>query len=261
MKIIDSPSLRSLGNRQLRFYLTNASPCPYLDGQIERKVFTNLATHDAEHLHDALTQSGFRRSQNIAYRPACPGCNACKATRLPVADFTRSKRWRRVWNKNSSLMRFPRRPVATREQFRLLKTYLDARHENGGMTQMDLRDYVAMVEGSPIPSVIFEYREGDDIDSPLIAVAIADVLRDGLSMVYSFFDPAWTKNGLGNFIILDHIEHARQLGLDYVYMGYWVHGSQKMGYKSDFRPLEVLDGEEWTAIEELEKKIGMGTTE
>ena len=97
MKIIDSPSVRGLGHRQLRFYLINASPCPYLDGQIERKVFTNLATEDADNLHDALSHSGFRRSQNIAYRPACPACNACRATRLPVADFEPKKRWRRVW--------------------------------------------------------------------------------------------------------------------------------------------------------------------
>lgn len=248
MKIIDSPSVRGLGHRQLRFYLTNASPCPYLDGQIERKVFTNLATEDADNLHDALSHSGFRRSQNIAYRPACPACNACRATRLPVADFEPKKRWRRVWNKNKHFIRTPRQPIATREQFRLLKTYLDHRHEDGGMTQMDLRDYVAMVEGSPVSSVIFEYRESDAEDAPLVAAAITDVLKDGLSMVYSFFDPTRASQGIGNFIILDHIEQARALGLDYVYMGYWVEGSPKMGYKADFRPLEVLYGDEWRIL-------------
>ena len=250
MKISESPAIKGLGARQLRFYMTNPAPCPYLENQTERKVFTNLAVPDADHLHDALSHGGFRRSQSIAYRPACANCNACRATRVPVADFTMSKRWRRVWNKNSSLIRTPRRPTATREQYRLLKTYLDGRHADGGMAQMDLRAYVAMVEGSPVPSVIFEYREGDEIDSPLIAAALCDVLKDGLSMVYSFFNPDLRDRGIGNYIILDHIAYARELGLNYVYMGYWVDGSPKMGYKADYRPLEVLDGDEWHILED-----------
>ena len=249
MKITDSPSVRGIGNRQLRFYLTNPAPCPYLEGQVERKVFTNLAVHDAESLHDALSHSGFRRSQAIAYRPTCPSCNACRATRVPVADFTLSKRWRRVQSKNKALTRFPKRPSATREQFRLLKRYLSSRHDDGGMSEMNLRDYVAMIEGSPVPSIVFEYRESPDDDAPLIAVAIADVLKDGLSMVYSFFDPDLSDRSLGSYIILDHIEHARELSLDFVYMGYWVQGSPKMGYKANFQPIEVLDGDEWHILE------------
>ena len=221
--------------------------CVYLSGRADRtESLPNLATEDADNLHDALSHSGFRRSQNIAYRPACPACNACRATRLPVADFEPKKRWRRVWNKNKHFIRTPRQPIATREQFRLLKTYLDHRHEDGGMTQMDLRDYVAMVEGSPVSSVIFEYRESDR-GRPARGLTITDV-QDGLSMVYSFFDPTRASQGIGNFIILDHIEQARALGLDYVYMGYWVEGSPKMGYKADFRPLEVLYGDEWRIL-------------
>lgn len=249
MKIIDSPAVKGIANRQLRFYMTNPAPCPYLDGQMERKVFTNLAVRDAEQLHDGLSHSGFRRSQSIAYRPACSQCSACRATRIPVAKFKPSKRWRRVLSKNADLIRTPQRPTATREQYRLLKTYLDGRHANGGMANMDLRDYVSMVEGSPVPSVIFEYRQGTEHDSPLLGAALVDVLRDGLSMVYSFFDPDLADRGFGNFMILDHIAYARELDLPYVYMGYWVDGSPKMGYKADFRPLEVLDGDEWRILD------------
>lgn len=251
MKISDSPSVQGLLKRQIRFYLTNYSPCPYLPGQVERKVFTNLSVDDAEDLHDALTHSGFRRSQNIAYRPACEACRACRATRVPVATFSHSKRWKRVWNKNADFIRTARPPTATREQYRLLMRYLNSRHQDGGMSDMSLADYVAMVEGSPVPSVIFEYRDSDADDAPLRAVAIADVLRDGLSMVYSFFDPDFAQRSIGSFLILDHIEHARSLNLPYVYLGYWVNGSEKMNYKAEFRPLEVLDGDTWRDIQEL----------
>lgn len=250
MKIIDSPAVRGIANRQLRFYMTNPAPCPYLDGQVERKVFTNLAVRESEILHDALSHSGFRRSQSIAYRPACTSCNACRATRIPVDQFKLSKRWRRVVNKNSALIRSPQRATATREQYRLLKRYLNSRHANGGMSSMDLRDYVAMIEGSPVPTVMFEYRESSDLDAPLVAAALVDVLKDGLSMVYSFFDPDVASRGIGNYLILDHISYAKELNLPFVYMGYWVDGSPKMGYKADFRPLEVLDGDEWRVLED-----------
>lgn len=253
MKINDSPKARELLNRKIRFYLTNPSPCPYLPDRVERKVFTNLDVDEAEDLHELLSHNGFRRSQSIVYRPACPSCSLCRPTRVPVDDFTPSKRWRRVKNKNRGLVRTPSPPHASREQYELLKTYLDSRHAEGGMADMSLRDYVSMVEGSPVPSVIFEYRDGPEDDAPLIAAAIADVLRDGLSMVYSFFNPAFSDRSLGNYIILDHIDHARELGLPYVYLGYWVSGSQKMGYKANFRPLEVLDGDTWRAIQDVQE--------
>ena len=215
---------------------------------MERKVFTNLAVPDADLLHDGLSHSGFRRSQSIAYRPACTACSACRATRVLVDEFKQTKRWKRVAKKNGAMLRTPKRPIATREQYRLLKTYLDGRHADGGMSDMGLRDYVAMVEGSPVPSVVFEYREGDELDSPLIAAAIVDILKDGLSMVYSFFNPELADRGIGNYIILDHIAYAQELGLPYVYLGYWVDGSPKMSYKASFQPMEVLDGDEWRLL-------------
>lgn len=260
MKITESPSIEGVGNRRLRFYLTNPSPCPYLEGKKERKVFTNLAVEDSHVLHDALSQSGFRRSQSIAYRPACAQCSACRPTRVLVDEFTPTKRWKRVLNKNQNLERRAFRPTATREQYRLLKAYLQNRHLGGGMAQMSYREYVAMLESSPIPTVVFEYREKDVPDAPLVAVAIADVLRDGLSMVYTGFDPAFRANSIGNYLILDHIEYARELGLKYVFLGYWVHGSEKMNYKADFRPMEVFHKEEWLPIEEVERELGIGRT-
>ena len=240
---------RLMSSPHLRFYLTGASPCPYLPGRIERKVFTNLKNANALALNDALTHSGFRRSQNVAYRPACQDCAACVSARLPVGEFELTRRWRRVLNRNASLVRHPTEARATREQFALLQRYLDSRHAGGGMADMDFSDYVTMVQDTPVHTVLFEYREGgsggDASDGRLIACALTDVMADGLSMVYSFFDPDLDRRSLGSFLILDHIRYAQELEAGFVYLGYWVEGSPKMDYKADFRPLELLRADGW----------------
>ncbi len=242
--------------RRMKFYLTSPQPCPYLPGKFERKVFANLAVDGAVGLNDSLTRSGFRRSQTIAYRPACKTCVACRSVRIDVAAFQMSKRWRRVLARNDELEREANPARATREQFRLLKRYLDRRHPGGGMTDMEIRDYAGMVDASPVHTAVFEYRNrlnnkpGDD--GALQAAALTDVLRDGLSMVYSFYRPELTERSVGSFMVLDHVRLALELGLPYVYLGYWVRGSVKMGYKSDFTPLEVFDGESWRPLREEE---------
>lgn len=251
MKFNDSPFAQEVLHQKVRFYLTQTGPCPYLEGQVERKVFTSLEVEKANSLHDLLSYNGFRRSQTIAYRPACPKCKACRATRVPVDDFTMSKRWRRVWNRNSDLVRSDHPTITTDEQFALLSRYLETRHKDGGMSDMDAHDYASMVEDAPVSSIVIEYRHGNAPDAPLIAAAIADVLNDGLSMVYSFFDPDFADRSLGSYIILDHIAQARKLGLSFVYLGYWVSGSRKMDYKAQFRPLQVLDGDAWRDIQDL----------
>ena len=237
--------------RGIKFYLTSPAPCPYLPDRNERKVFANLAVDGAAPLNDSLTRNGFRRSQTIAYRPACKSCSACMSVRIDVEKFNWSRRWRKLENKNSDLIRMPTRAVATREQFRLLKKYLNYRHEDGGMNDMEIRDYAGMVDASPVKTVVFEYRKpplyNNDYGA-LTAAALTDVLRDGLSMVYSFFTPSDPKRSLGAYMILSHVRLAEELGLPYVYLGYWVKGSEKMDYKADFKPLEVFDGSEWTPL-------------
>lgn len=239
--------------RKMKFYLTSPQPCPYLPGKMERKVFANLAVDSAVNLNDSLTRSGFRRSQTIAYRPACKTCNACRSVRIDVRGFNWNKRWKRVLAHNERLEREPCHPRATREQFRLLKRYLHNRHPGGGMTEMEIRDYAGMVDASPVRTVVFEYRNRQmtDLreDAALQAAALTDVLRDGLSMVYSFYRPELSKRSVGAFMVLDHIRLATELDLPYVYLGYWVKGSEKMGYKSDFMPLEVYDADGWRPLE------------
>ena len=242
--------------RKMKFYLTSPQPCPYLPGRMERKVFANLAVDGAVDLNDSLTRSGFRRSQTIAYRPACKACGACRSVRIDVAAFKMSRRWRKVLARNAVMEREASTARATREQFRLLKRYLDVRHPGGGMTDMEIRDYAGMVDASPVETVVFEYRNrleaGSGDDGALQAAALTDVLRDGLSMVYSFYRPELADRSVGSFMVLDHVRLALELDLPYVYLGYWVRGSDKMGYKADFTPLEVFDGETWRPLREEE---------
>jgi len=237
--------------RQLRFFMTAVAPCPYLPGMTERKVFANLPFSDGAHVNDELTHAGFRRSQNIAYRPACEGCDACVSVRLPVPEFAPTRTQRRIIARNADLSRDLVEAEATTEQFELLKRYLATRHPGGGMTDMTWADYVSMVEDTAVRTHLIEYRlpSSDGGPGDLVAVTLADLLSDGLSMVYSFFDPAMEKRSLGVFAILDHVRQAATVRLPFVYLGYWVQGSTKMDYKANFRPMEVLRPPGWMRLE------------
>ena len=228
-----------------QFFLTPGGPCPYLPGRTERKVFARLGGNLAQPLSEALTHSGFRRSQSIAYRPACEGCSACVSVRVKADQFAASRNQKRILKRSDDLVRTEVQAEATREQFALLRTYLDSRHPGGGMSDMGLFDYVAMVEETPVDTRIIEYR---DAGGALLACALTDRLKDGLSMVYSFFHPGEEARSLGTYMILDHVRAAREAGLPYVYLGYWVRGSEKMDYKIRFAPLEALGQNGWEPL-------------
>jgi arginine-tRNA-protein transferase len=239
-----------------QFYLTAPSPCPYLPSREERKVFTHLVGERAPELNDLLTHGGFRRSQSIAYRPACEGCRACVSVRVVVDDFQPSRNMRRILQRNQDMIGEMRIAVPTSEQYSVFRSYLDSRHREGGMADMTVLDYAMMVEDSHVETRIVEYRErGPDSfingrgAGDLLAVALTDVLVDGLSMVYSFFETDLRDRSLGTFMILDHIARARRMGLPYVYLGYWVEGSRKMDYKARFLPQERLAPDGWKRTE------------
>ncbi|MFC6498197.1 arginyltransferase [Gemmobacter lanyuensis] len=231
-----------------QFYVTAPQPCPYLDGRMERKLFTALQGDHAQRLNDALSKQGFRRSQNVLYRPSCAECSACLSARIRVADFEPNRTQRRVLRRNADLRRNATSPWATEDQYALFRRYLDHRHADGGMADMDIFEFAAMIEETPIRSRVIEYSrpaQGDEQGRPLAAVSLTDVFDDGLSMVYSFYDPALLEHSLGTFLILDHVQIAREAGLPYVYLGYWVPGSRKMGYKARFNALEIYKGGQW----------------
>ncbi|MDB5429649.1 MAG: arginyl-tRNA--protein transferase [Caulobacter sp.] len=244
-----------LPQRQLRFFLTAPSPCPYLPGREERKVFAHLPLSEGPTVNDSLTQVGFRRSQNIAYRPACESCNACTSARIPAGEYVFSRSERRVVARNDDLERHLVEAEATLEQFELLRRYLTTRHADGGMAEMTWPDYVAMVEDTAVRTQIIEYRTRSQDRGPgdLVACILVDVMTDGLSLVYSFYDPGLTRRSLGSFIILDHVIQACLLGLPYVYLGYWVPGAEKMAYKARFSPLEVLKPGGWMLLSARER--------
>lgn len=233
-----------------QFYVTAPQPCPYLSDRVERKLFTALQGEDAQLLNDSLSKQGFRRSQNVLYRPSCADCAACLSARIRVADFRPSRTQRRILRRNDGLRRSANSPWATEEQYDLFRTYLDSRHADGGMADMDIFEFAAMIEETPIRSRVVEYGlpDSDTERADLMAVCLTDVLDDGLSMVYSFYDPTDRSRSLGTYAILDHVEIAREAGLPYVYLGYWVPGSAKMGYKSRFGALEIYKGGRWQPL-------------
>ncbi|MFD1694657.1 arginyltransferase [Roseibium aestuarii] len=242
-----------------QFYLTAPAPCPYLEGRQERKVFTHLVGNHAPALNDVLTQGGFRRSQNIAYRPACEACRACISVRIRVDDFRWTKSFRRIRAKTRHIIGAQLPPAPSAEQYDLFKTYLHSRHEHGGMSDMSVLDYAMMVEDTHVETLVVEYRhKGPDSfltgtgTGPLLGVALTDRLSDGLSMVYSFYDPDQRDLSLGTVMILDHVERAQRLGLPYVYLGYWVNGSPKMAYKARFQPQEHLGPDGWVEVSDSE---------
>ena len=240
-----------LGTRFPQFYLTQPTPCPSLPGRRERKVFTKLQGPLSRQIHESLARVGFRRSQNIAYRPACDGCNACISVRILVDEFAPSKSFRRILAANEDLRSSVVDPLAHESHYYLLKSYLDARHQGGGMSAMGILDYVAMIEDTTVDTHIVEYRlpPTHPRDSgQLIGCALTDGMSDGFSMVYSFFDPAFSRRSLGAYMVLHHVERARSLGLPYVYLGYLVDGCRKMAYKGRFQPLEMHGPDGWTRV-------------
>jgi arginyl-tRNA--protein-N-Asp/Glu arginylyltransferase len=235
-----------------QFFLTAPSPCPYVEGQFERKVFTHLVGDKAPEMNDLLTQGGFRRSQNIAYRPACESCRACVSVRILANEFKLTRNMRKVVQRNADLIGAMHDAEPSTEQFSLFRAYLDSRHRKGGMSDMTVLDYAMMVEDTHVDTKVIEYRKrGPDSfitgkgQGELIAVALTDKMADGVSMVYSYYNPELADRSLGTFMILDHIARTRALGLPHVYLGYWVNGSRKMDYKVRFAPQEHLGPKGW----------------
>jgi arginine-tRNA-protein transferase len=235
--------------RAPQFYVTAPQECPYLKNETERKLFTSLSGSDAQVLNNALSTQGFRRSQNVLYRPSCADCSACLSARIPVAHFSFSKSEKRVIRRNNSLIREIKAPWATSEQYELFKRYVNNRHEKGGMSGMSETEFASMVEETCVKTILTEYSTPDHINSTIKAISITDVIEDGLSMVYSFYEPKLPELSLGRYMILDHINLAKEMDLPYLYLGYWVKGSKKMDYKSQYSPIEIFTNGKWSLLQ------------
>lgn len=227
------------------FFATSTMPCPYVEGQRERKLVVELFARGAPEFYNALSRAGFRRSHSLAYRPACPSCARCVPVRIPVADFIASRSLRRIRNLNRDLTASTSLARADHDQFRLFQRYQHSRHAESDMAAMTYGDYRAMVEDTPLATVVVRLR---DADGALYGACLTDVLDDGVSAVYSFYNPTESKRGLGTMLILSLVDEARRRQLPYVYLGYWIAESPKMAYKARFRPLEALHADGWHRI-------------
>lgn len=236
----------------IKFYLTTPQTCPYLGDRFERKIFTTLNDLNANALNEALTHAGFRRSQNIAYRPSCDMCSKCVSVRVDVKNFEFDKKWRRIIGKNKMIVATECLPIATEERYALLTQYLNSRHLNQGMSGMNGEDFIAMIEECVESTKIYDYRLGEDCELgkkwQLVGCCLIDDLSDGRSLVYSFFDTDMAQQSLGTFIILDQIIQTRLAHKPYAYLGYLIDGCDKMEYKARFKPLEALGLQGWGKI-------------
>jgi arginyl-tRNA--protein-N-Asp/Glu arginylyltransferase len=225
-------------------FLSMPHPCSYLPGKTAATLFIDPRFPLDRDRYGAFTRLGFRRSGDLIYRPHCAGCVACVPVRIPVGRFNASRSQRRLWKRNLDIEILPRPSVFVHEHFELYLRYQAARHPGGGMDDPDPLKYMNFLTGRRVETIFYEMRRADR----LLGVAVVDRLDDGLSAVYTFYEPAEAARGLGTFAVLWEIQCARSAGLEWVYLGYWIAESRKMAYKANFRPLEAYRNGHWTEL-------------
>mgnify|MGYP002395199809 CR=1 FL=1 len=233
--------------RDIKVFTTFPHDCSYLQGQEATTLFIDPRQRVSEALYTQLSLLGFRRSGDHIYRPHCARCSACIAARVPVRDFTMSRSQRRVWQRNRDLTLETCSAIFDDESYDLYSRYIKGRHADGDMYPPDRDQYQSFLNNGLGCTRYFKLRK----DEQLIAVLVCDEMLDGLSAIYTFYDPDEHQRSLGTYAVLVEIEQARQRQLDYLYLGYWIQDCHKMNYKSKFQPLELLLGGEWQRHEQL----------
>ena len=232
----------TVSDSPITFYRTETMPCPYLTGQTERNIFTELKQINSKNHHETLTRAGFRRSQKIIYRPSCPTCSSCVPIRIVAKQFSANRSERRIIKRNNELNVKFIEPIATKEHYHIFNSYQKIRHKEGEMASMKYQDFKDMVEISDVDTKLLEFRTELGI---LVAGCIVDRISDAYSAVYSYYDPKEQNRSLGNFMILWLTNEASKIGLSYVYLGYWIKNCNKMAYKTRYKPIEILGSTGW----------------
>ena len=241
MNTLNSPAVA------LRFYQTLPHACSYLDDQEASTLFLDPQQTVTAEIYDALTQLGFRRSGQHLYRPQCDACNACQSVRVRVADFKPSRQQNRAFKRNQDLSWKLVPTDFNQEHYQLYERYLNSRHADGDMYPPSEEQFKNFLLVNQRWSNLVEFR---DPDGKLVAVAAVDQLQDGLSAIYTFFDPEEKDSSLGVFAILWQLKQASVMQLPYVYLGYWIKACRKMNYKQDYQPLEILNKQVWQPFNE-----------
>lgn len=229
---------------QLRFFATPPHACSYLEDRRATTLFVDPAAEIDNDLYSSLSALGFRRSGRHVYRPHCEGCNACIPVRIPAAEFVPRRAQRRIRRRNADLEVRITEPRLTEENYALYARYIAARHADGDMYPPSPDQFRSFLLCEWSDTLFAEFRA----DGELIAVAVTDQVSDGLSAIYTFYDPDQGHRSPGVLAILWQIEHARTLGRTHLYLGYWIRQCQKMSYKTDYRPLEMFVGERWIRV-------------
>ncbi|MDH5257546.1 MAG: arginyltransferase [Gammaproteobacteria bacterium] len=225
----------------LKFYLSTEQKCGYLNDRQSASVFADPEGEMSNEVYSVLINHGFRRSADFVYRPHCAACSSCKPARIPVEEFAANRNQKRVWKRNSDIS-ISAAPAKYKEShFQLYQKYISHRHSGGEMDHTDKKRYIEFLSSDWCNTIFYELK----IDETLVAVAVTDNLTEGLSALYTFFDPELTSRSLGTLAILWQIEKAKELDKPWVYLGYWIEESEKMSYKKNFSPLQIWENNIW----------------
>lgn len=230
-----------LQQRQLNLFVTPPHECSYLPDQLAITLFVDPYIQKDTRLYTSLSAQGFRRSGDHLYRPHCEGCQECLSVRIPVYEFEARRNQKRVWQRNQDLTIKAVAPIYRPEHFRLYYNYISQRHRGGGMDDATPETYLQFLTSHWSETVFYEFR----LEKQLLGIAVVDILSTGLSAIYTFFDPQFAERSLGTFAVLWEIEETKRLGLEWLYLGYWIENCRKMNYKMNFQPLEYYTNHQW----------------
>jgi arginine-tRNA-protein transferase len=228
----------------LQFFQTQAHSCSYLENETASTVFLSPKQTINRALYSQLSEYGFRRSGTHIYKPLCENCNACVPMRIPVALFMPSRSQKRTWKRNNDITVHTTQTLDTDEHYALYERYINQRHKDGDMYPPSKEQFKNFLGGEWHSTCYYEFRK----DGRLLATSVADVMDNGISAVYTYYDPDEEKRSLGSFVILFLVEEAKKHKLSSLYLGYWIKNSSKMNYKSAYRPLEIQSGDRWVLV-------------